>query len=239
MNEDWMNQVYPQGHRVQAPSITMGQYTSKTFGWMFAGLLTTFLVAVSGYVTGWVFLVYSIPYWHYILLAAELGTVVYMSARVQQMGVGAARALFLVYAVLNGIVFSAYFLLFELGSMVLVFGLTSLFFGIMALMGRVLNLDFSRMRPFMTAGLLFLAGFWLLSMFIDLSQFEMIACTLGIFLFLGYTAYDTHKIKEYYAYYSQDGVMLEKAAVFSALALYLDFINLFVYLLRVLGRRRN
>ena len=91
----------------------------------------------------------------------------------------------------------------------------------------------------MTAGLLFLAGFWLLSMFINLSQFEMIACALGIFLFLGYTAYDTHKIKEFYAYYSQDGVMLEKAAVFSALALYLDFINLFVYLLRVLGRRRN
>ncbi len=146
--------------------------------------------------------------------------------------------MFFLYAALNGVVFSVYFLIFDLMSMILVFGATSLFFGVMALMGRFMNLDFSRIRPFMTAGLIFLAAFWLLSMFINLSQFEMIACTLGIFLFLGYTAYDTHKIKEAYAYYGNNTMMLEKASIFSALELYLDFINLFVYLLRVLGRRK-
>lgn len=238
MNEDQMG-MYPQEKALHAPSISLGAYTSRTFGWMFAGLLTTFLVAVSGYMTGWIALITYIPYWYYVLLFAELGTVIYMTARIQKIGVGTARALFFVYAALNGIVFSVYFLLFDLASMVLVFGATALFFGIMAAMGRFMNLDFSKVLPFMTAGLIFLAGFWLLSMFINLSQFEMIACTIGIFLFLGYTAYDTHKIKEYYAYYSYDEMMLSKASIFSALALYLDFINLFVYLLRILGRKKN
>ncbi len=239
MNEEWMNQAYPQQQTVAEPSISLGGYTARTFGWMFAGLMTTFLVAMVGYITGWIFYVTYIPYWYYVLLIAEVGTVIFMSARVNQIRVGTARALFFLYAALNGIVFSMYFLLFDLTSMVFVFGLTSLFFGIMALMGRFMNLDFSRFRPFMVGGLIFLAAFWLLSMFINLSQFEMIACTIGIFLFLGYTAYDTHKIKEFYAYYSQDDTMLAKASIFSALELYLDFINLFVYLLRVLGRRKN
>ena len=218
MNENWMNS-FGQEQQVNAPSMSLGTYTAKTFGWMFAGLLVTFLVAFSGYFTGWIALVAVIPYWFYLLFIAEIGVVVFMSARVHKIGVGTARAMFFLYAALNGVVFS-------------------LFFGVMALMGRFMNLDFSRIRPFMTAGLIFLAAFWLLSMFINLSQFEMIACTLGIFLFLGYTAYDTHKIKEAYAYYGNNTMMLEKASIFSALELYLDFINLFVYLLRVLGRRK-
>lgn len=238
MNEDWMNQFMQQEQRLHTPSISLSTYTAKTFGWMFAGLLTTFLVALSGYMTGWIALVAVIPYWFYVLFIAEIAVVVFMSARVHKISTGTARAMFFLYAALNGVVFSVYFLVFELSSMILVFGATSLFFGVMALMGRFLNLDFSRIRPLMTAGLIFLAVFWLLSMFINLSRFEMIACTLGIFLFLGYTAYDTHKIKEAYAYYGNNTAMLEKASIFSALELYLDFINLFVYLLRVLGRKK-
>lgn len=237
MNDNWMDS-FQQEQSINAPSITLGAYTAKTFGWMFAGLLITFLVAISGYVTGWIALVAAIPYWFYVLFIAEIGVVVFMSAKVHSIGVGTARAMFFLYAALNGVVFSVYFLIFNLASMVFVFGATSLFFGVMALMGRFMNLDFSRIRPFMTAGLIFLAVFWLLSMVINLSQFEMIACTLGIFLFLGYTAYDTHKIKEAYAYYGNNTMMLEKASIFSALELYLDFINLFIYLLRVIGRKK-
>ena len=69
--------------------------------------------------------------------------------------------------------------------------------------------------------------------------FETIACMIGIVIFLGYTAYDTQKIKAYYEYYGNDAAMASKASVFSALALYLDFINIFIYLLRILGKRRN
>ena len=236
MDYEPMNQSYGAGAYGQQ---TLGSYVAKTYLWMFAGLMLTFGIAMAGYATGAVFYVFQIPYMLFILTGVEFLTVVVMSARANKISVGAARGMFLFYSALNGVVFSAYFLLFDLSSMILVFGATALFFGIMALLGYVLKLDFSKIRPFMFGGLLFLAAFWLLSMFINLSQFELIVCAIGIFLFLGYTAYDTHKIKESYEVFSQDDTMLAKASIFSALELYLDFINLFVYLLRVLGRSKD
>ena len=107
----------------------------------------------------------------------------------------------------------------------------------MALIGYFGNINFSALRPFMTAGLLFLVGYWLLAMFINLTALETVVSAVGIFLFLLYTAYDTKKIQAYYSYFGQMPEMAAKASIFSALQLYLDFINLFVYLLRVMGRR--
>ena len=134
---------------------------------------------------------------------------------------------------------SAYFYVYDLMILWSVFLLTSLFFGVMALIGYFANVNFSGIRPFMTGGLIFLCGFWVLSLFINLSAFETIACTVGIFIFLLFTAYDTKKIKAYYEYYGQAPEMAAKASIFSALQLYLDFINLFLYILRILGRKRN
>ena len=155
------------------------------------------------------------------------------------MSVGMARAMFFLYAALNGVVFCAYLILFDLTVLWMVFGITSLFFGIMALIGWFGNINFSSLRPFMLGGLIFLAFYWIFAMFIDLSAFETVVSTIGIFLFLVYTAYDTKKIQAYHAYYGQMPEMAAKASIFSALQLYLDFINLFVYLLRILGRRKN
>ncbi len=214
-------------------------YTAKTFGWMFAGLLLTFLTAMAGYVTGAILYIFYVPYLTYVLLFAELGVVIYLSARIERMSVGTARTLFFAYSVLNGIVFSVYFLIFDLVSMVLVFGLTAVYFGLMAMIGYFTKTDLSRMRPLLFGGAVFLAIFWLLSMFLNLSGFETIACMVGILLFLGYTAYDTQKIKAYYLHYSANEERAAKASIFSALALYLDFINIFIYLLRILGKRKN
>ena len=236
MNDEMMNQSYSQAN---AYSGTLGQYTAKTFGWMFAGLLVTFIVAVGGAVTGAIFYLKYVPAWPYVLLFAELGVVLFLSARIDRMIVATARVRFFVYAILNGIVFSAYFYVFDLMILWSVFLLTSLFFGVMALIGYFANVNFSGIRPFMTGGLIFLCGFWVLSMFINLEAFEIAICTVGIFVFLLYTAYDTKKIKAYYEYYGQMPEMAAKASIFSALQLYLDFINLFLYILRVLGRRKN
>ena len=216
----------------------LNRYVAKTFGWMFAGLLTTFLISAIGYVTGAIFLVFYIPYAFFALGIAELAVVIFLSARIQKMSVAGARALFFAYAVLNGIVFSAYFMIYDLTSMVLVFGATSLFFGIMALLGYFTNADFSRVRPFLMGGLVFLLVFWVLSMFLNLTMFETTVCYIGIFIFLAFTAYDTQKIKAYHQYYSQNPAMAAKASIFSALQLYLDFVNLFLYLIRLMGRRK-
>lgn len=231
------NQMY-QSMEVSYEVEPVGRYTAKTFGWMFLGLLTTFLVSMAGYITGAVFYVFAIPYAVFVLAIAEVAVVLFLSARIHKMSVGAARSLFFLYAVLNGVVFSAYFLLYNVVDMVIVFAATSLFFGVMALVGYVTKADLSKVRNFLMGGLIFLMAFWLFGMFINLAQFEMIACTVGIFIFLVFTAYDTQKIKAYHAAYSADPEMAKKASIFSALQLYLDFINLFLYLLRVLGRRK-
>ena len=200
---------------------SLGRYTAKTFGWMFAGLLITLIVAISMYVTGAFIYVIRIPAWNFLLLAAELILVISLSARLEKMSVTAAKSMF------------------DLLSLWLAFGITAMFFGVMALIGYFGNINFSALRPFMTGGLIFLFVFWLLAMFIDLSAFETMVCGVGIFLFLIITAYDAKKIQAYYAYYGQNSEMAAKASVFSALQLYLDFINLFIYILRFVGNRKD
>ena len=218
---------------------SLGRYTAKTFGWMFAGLLITLIVAISMYVTGAFIYVIRIPAWNFLLLAAELILVISLSARLEKMSVTAAKSMFFLYSAVNGIVFSLYFLMFDLLSLWIAFGITAMFFGVMALIGYFGNINFSALRPFMTGGLIFLFVFWLLAMFIDLSAFETMVCGVGIFLFLIITAYDAKKIQAYYAYYGQNSEMAAKASVFSALQLYLDFINLFIYILRFVGNRKD
>lgn len=231
------NQYYQQAE-VSEEYEPIGRYTAKTFGWMFLGLLITFLVAVTGYMTGYVWYLFTTPYTVFALGIVELGVVIFLSARIKKMAVGTARGLFLFYSVLNGVVFSAFFLLYDLPVLVFVFGATALFFGIMAMVGYFIQADLSNLRNFLVGSLIFLLVFWIAASFINLQQFEMIACTIGIFVFLVFTAYDTQKIKAYHLAYAHDAQMARKASVFCALELYLDFINLFLYLLRILGRRR-
>ena len=111
------------------------------------------------------------------------------------MSVGMARSLFFLYAALNGIVFSAYLFAFSLEILWMVFGITALFFGIMALIGWFGNINFTKLRPFMLGGLVFLFFYWIFAMFIDLSAFDTIVSTVGIFLFLVLTAYDVKRYR--------------------------------------------
>ncbi len=222
-----------------APEISLSQYVVRTFTWMFIGLLVTFGIAYGGYATGMILYVFTVPYLPIILLVAEVALVMILAACIQKLSVGAARALFIGYAILNGVVFSAYFLLFELTSLILIFAMTALYFGVFALYGHCTKRDLSGLRPILVGGLIFLLVVGLLSMFLPLGALDRIICLIGVAIFLGFTAYDTQKIKSFYAYYSTDGAMLEKASVFSALQLYLDFVNIFLYLLRFMGKRKN
>lgn len=234
--QNW-NQEYTNAGMLDAQE-TLSRYTAKTFGWMFVGLMLTFAVAIGGYLTGYVWYLFTVPYLIFALTAAELVMVIALSARISKMSVAGARTLFLGYAVLNGLVFSAYFLMYNVVDLVIVFGATALFFGIMALIGYTTSVDLSSLRSFLVGGLVFLIAFWLIGMFIQLPQMELIGCSVGIFIFLAFTAYDTQMIRRYYAYYRNDAAMAKKASVFAALELYLDFINLFLYLLRTVARKK-
>lgn len=242
MNENEMNpqpQLEPQ--LVERSGETLSRYTAQAFLWMALGLLVTFGVSIVGYVTLLPLYILAINEYALIVLTVlELIVVIVLSAKLHSMPIGAARALFLVYALLNGVVFSTYFFIFELSSMVLAFGAAALYFGVMAAVGYFAKVDFSRIRNLLFGGLIFLVVFGLLSMFIPaLAMFDRIVCLVGIVIFMLYTAYDTQKIKTFYYGFQGDDAMLAKASIISALNLYLDFINLFLYLLRFLGKRKN
>lgn len=224
---------------------SLGRYTSKTFLLMFLGLLVTFGVAVffsttrAGLMTFYNAVTY-IPVFHLILLIAQLAVAIGMTAAIHKITPATATVFFFLYSALTGVTFTFYFIVFELPSLILVFAATALYFGGMALFGYFTNIDLSRMRAILLGGLVFLILANLLMMFIPgLEMVDQVICTIGVVIFLAYTAYDVQKIRAFYQAYQGDAAMLKKASVFSALQLYLDFVNLFVYLLRIFGKRRN
>ena len=142
------------------------------------------------------------------------------------------------YAAVNGIVFSVYFI-FDVVSLWMAFAITAAFFGVMALIGYFGNINFSALRPFYDGRTDLFSRFLAVVMFINLSAYETVVCAIGIFIFLIVTAYDAKKIQAFYSYYGNVPEMATKSSIFAALQLYLDFINLFVYLLRFVGRREE
>ena len=226
-----------------APSgvITEEQYTTRTFLWMMLGLMITFGVAILGWMTNLTQYLYAAsPLVPIALGLVTLFMVITFSGRIEKMSVSSAQTLFVVFSIVMGITVSSWLYLFQLLSVVLIFLMTALYFGALAAYGHFTSLSLSRYRSILLSGLVFLVVFGILAAFIPgLSGMECVYCLIGIAIFLGYTAYDTQRIREFYYYYSGYPDMMEKASIFSALQLYLDFINLFLYLLRFLGRQRD
>ena len=216
---------------------TLGEYTGRTFLWMILGLTVTFSTAVFCWVTKIVFLVIHI---HLLILLATLVLSFTMSARIERMSVRTAKTIFIGFSVLFGLTMSIYLLAFGVPKVIFAFLATAVYFGVLALYGHFTHADLSGVRPILTSGLVFLIVFSILSIFIPgLSALDKVVSIVGIGVFLAYTAHDTQKIRSYYNYYSGYPDLLEKASVFSALQLYLNFLNLFLYLLRFFNRRRN
>ena len=216
---------------------TLGQYTAKTFLWMVLGLMITFAVAMVSWMTGAVFYVIQ---FQLILLLATLFLSITMAGRIERMAVGTAVAMFVAFSALLGFTISIYLLVFDLVSVIFCFLATAVYFGALAAYGHFTHRDLSGLRPILTSGLIFLILFGIITWFIPaFTALDQMVCLVGIAIFLGYTAYDTQKIRAYYHYYAGFPDMLTKASIFSALQLYLDFLNLFLYLLRFMGNRRR
>lgn len=217
----------------------LGVYTAKTFGWMALGLLTTFVLSFIMSVTPIAYALFSVPALPFLLLIVEVVVVIALSAKVHKISVGAARGLFFLYSALNAVTFSAILLTYNLGTLIFAFGLTALYFGALAAYGYFTKRDLSNLRTFLLFGLVFLAIYWLISLFLPVSGFDRIACFIGIVVFMGFTAYDTQKIKAFYYSMDPQSDMGKKMSIISALELYLDFINLFLYILRLVGVSRD
>ncbi len=213
------------------------RYVTSTYGLMCGGLALTFGVSVATAI----FLpqlIFSFTL-SMILLVAEVITVIAFSTLLRRASFGAVVAMYLFYAVLTGVSISYIFVMFDFGSVILSFAAASVSFGIMALIGQFTKRDLSAFGRLFFAGLVGLILMSIVGIFFWNSVYEVIISIIGLVLFLGITAYDTQRMQRVFEHVSGDQAMVKKFSVYFAMQLYLDFINIFVYLLRLFGRARD
>ena len=172
------------------------------------------------------------------LIIAELAIVIAISAAINRLSLTTATLLFVLYSVLNGATFSLIFAVYTMSSIANVFFITAGTFGVMAAYGYFTKRDLSSWGKLLLMALIGLIIATLVNVFlVKSSGFDLILSYAGVLIFVGLTAYDTQKIKQMLAMQTDMGEGAQKVALLGALSLYLDFINLFLYLLRIFGRR--
>jgi FtsH-binding integral membrane protein len=211
----------------------------KVYGWMAAGLMLT---AIFAFLTtsseSMLQLIFSNRWTFFILIGAQLGLVIWLTARVQAMSATTATLVFCGYSALSGVTFSAVFLVYTAESLVSTFLITAATFGVTATYGYLTKRNLSSLGGFMTMGLIGLILASVANFFFQNETVYWLVTYIGILIFVGLTAYDMQKLKGMSLLALEGGDTEQKGAILGALALYLDFINLFLLLLRLLGRRR-
>ena len=210
----------------------------KVYVWMTLALVltgaTAYGVATSpGVITA----LYSNSILLWGLVIAEFAIVFGVSAAINRLSLTTATLLFVLYSVINGALFSSIFLIYTMSSIASVFFITAGTFGVMALVGYTTKKDLSSMGKILFMALIGIIIATIVNIFLKSSGLEMIVSYLGVLVFVGLTAYDTQKIKNMLMMASDASEASQKYALLGALTLYLDFINLFIYPLRIFGRR--
>jgi uncharacterized protein len=240
--------------RVQGIDEGLRSYMLQVYNYMAGGLAITgivayglFTLAVASDPSGGValhngivlspfgqFLYFS--WFKYVLIFAPLGLVFYLSARLPSMSVQAGQAMFWLYAALIGAMISSIFLVYAHGSIARVFFITAASFGALSLYGYTTKRDLSGMASFLFMGVIgiFLAS--LVNIFLGSTGLQFAISVIGVLVFAGLTAYDTQNIKEQY-YAGDSQLVMGQKAIMGALRLYLDFLNMFLFLLQLLGNR--
>ena len=173
----------------------------------------------------------------WLVMLAPLGIVFYMSFGINKMSASKAQTVFWIFAALMGLSLSWILLVYTGKSVARVFFITSATFGAMSLYGYTTKRDLTKLGSFLMMGLIGIIIASLVNIFMKSSMMYFVISILGVLIFVGLTAYDTQKIKNMYLV-SDSGEVVGKKAVMGALTLYLDFINLFIMLLRLFGQRR-
>jgi hypothetical protein len=236
---------FPFGQQQQQPAWVAGRtaetaerertFIRSVYAWMFGGLVLTALAAM------WVVnspamqnLIFTTPL-RWVLLFTELGLVFYLSLRILKMSAATAASVFLVFSLLNGLTLSSIFFVYTTADISLAFFTAAGMFGAMSVYGMVTKRDLTSWGSFFFMGLIGILICSVINIFLKSSALHFAISLIGVFVFLGLTAYDTQKLKAY----ATAPELRENLAIIGALALYLDFINLFLMLLRLFGGRRD
>jgi len=227
-------------------SISIGRSTSitntffqKVYLWMMVGLAMTALASafmLSSQTAQQ--LIFGNKMVFYGLIIAEFGMVIAISAAINKMSATTATLMFVAYSALNGITFAAIFMIYTRSSIVSTFLVTAGTFGAMSLYGYVTKKDLTGFGSFLFMGLIGIVIASVVNIFLQSEMIYWVTTYIGVFVFVGLTAYDTQKIKQIGQAGFANGEDQQKAAILGALRLYLDFINLFLMLLRIMGNRR-
>ena len=208
--------------------------------WMTLALIITGFVAMyvaKSYTLVNMMIQNSMMFWG--VLIAEVALVWYLSARIYKMSFTTATILFIVYSILNGVTLSILLLVYTASSIATTFFVTAGTFGTMAIFGYITKKDLTRIGSLCIMGVIGIIIASLVNLFLQNSMMDMVISYIGVLLFVGLTAYDSQKIKRLL---SGDDIevneVTQKIALMGAMTLYLDFINLFIYLLRILGDRK-
>ena len=215
----------------------VGAFMTKVYSWMTLALFITGIVAM--YVASseqLLSIVFGTKYMFMGLIIAQLGVVWYLSARVSKLSYSTATIMFILYSVLSGVTLSSIFIMYTASSIASTFFITAGTFGIMSLAGFFTKKDLSGFGSIMIMGLIGIIIATAVNYFIESSTLNYIISYLGVMIFVGLTAFDTQKLKIMAT--QLDAEQAKKGSIMGALTLYLDFINLFLYLLRVLGDRK-
>jgi FtsH-binding integral membrane protein len=218
-------------------------YMLKVYNYMGIGLVVTGVVAYfsnqaavsNGQLTGWGELLYTSPLM-WVVALAPLAFVLVLSFGINKLSVGAAQATFWAFAAIMGLSLSSIFMVYTDASIAKVFFITAATFGAMSLYGYTTKRDLTGIGNFLIMGLIGLVIASIVNIFLQSGPLDFAISAIGVLIFVGLTAYDTQKIKESYSE-SYGADVLAKGAIMGALSLYLDFINLFMMLLRLFGNR--
>ena len=219
---------------IEENQLNTKQLFSKIFMWLFLGLLVTF--GVGYFVQENVSLlsfIFSNSLYVFIWIA-ELILAIVLSVRINKMSSKVATALYLLYTALTGLTFSTIFVVYQLESIIFVFAITALVLLIFGLIGYKTSLDLSKIGTLLMMGVLAIIILMVVSVFVESVQLNLGITLLSLVIFMGYIAYDVQMIKRRLFYADND----DSLAIYGAFQLYMDFINIFIDLLRLFGREK-
>lgn len=230
-----MSQNIAINEQTQPFATIVGRYVVKVFAWMFLGLLLTAItsvIVISNY-SLLMFVINSLM----PLVIVDLLLVIVLSAAINKINSTFATFMFLVYSIINGLTLSVIFLQYSFRTIAISFGVTALVFGIMSVYGYYTKSDLTQAGKLFIMGLIGVIIATVLNIFLQSSVLEWILCYVGLGIFLGLTAWNVQKIIDTVYQIQGNEEALKKFAIISALSLYLNFINIFLRILRIFGRR--
>lgn len=212
----------------------------KVYLWMTLALMITGITAAGvANSPNILALIYSSQVVMWGIIIAEFGLVIYISARLEKLSLSTATTLFALYSILNGVMLSSIFLLYSTAIISKVFFITAGTFGVTALYGYATKKDLSSLGNILFMALIGLVIATVVNVFMKSAMFDLILSYIGVIIFVGLTAWDSQKIKHMMMVQQNADESAQKLALIGALSLYLDFINLFLYLLRIFGRSND